>query len=114
MLIEHTFAPRAHKRRIYFGLGTLLFVVLCFAGLFAGYRIGFDRGYAAGDLKHASEELYNRVYDVGDLVTLPDGRKDFDSLIELITTTIEPNSWDDVGGPGSIKEFESNSSFVIA
>jgi hypothetical protein len=30
---------------------------------------------------------------------------DFDSLIDLITTTIEPESWDDVGGPGAIESF---------
>jgi hypothetical protein len=30
---------------------------------------------------------------------------DFDSLIELITTTIAPESWTDVGGPGAIREF---------
>lgn len=30
---------------------------------------------------------------------------DFDSLIELITTTIAPQSWDEVGGPGAIQEF---------
>jgi hypothetical protein len=30
---------------------------------------------------------------------------DFDSLIELITTTLKPDSWDDVGGPGAIDEF---------
>jgi uncharacterized protein DUF1598 len=30
---------------------------------------------------------------------------DFDTLIELITTTIEPDSWDEVGGPGTIHEF---------
>ncbi|MGE0609386.1 MAG: DUF1598 domain-containing protein [Pirellulales bacterium] len=30
---------------------------------------------------------------------------DFDSLIELITSTIEPQSWDEVGGPGTIEEF---------
>ncbi|MFH1267839.1 MAG: DUF1598 domain-containing protein, partial [Planctomycetota bacterium] len=30
---------------------------------------------------------------------------DFDSLIELITTTVAPESWDDVGGPGSIAPF---------
>ena len=30
---------------------------------------------------------------------------DFDSLINLITTTVEPDSWDDVGGPGTIVEF---------
>jgi hypothetical protein len=31
---------------------------------------------------------------------------DFDPLIELITTTISPTSWDEVGGPGSIDGFE--------
>ena len=30
---------------------------------------------------------------------------DFDSLIELIVTTVAPDSWDEVGGPGSIVEF---------
>jgi hypothetical protein len=30
---------------------------------------------------------------------------DFDSLIELITGTLKPDSWDDVGGPGAIDEF---------
>jgi hypothetical protein len=30
---------------------------------------------------------------------------DFDSLIELITSTIAPDSWDEVGGPGAIQEF---------
>lgn len=31
---------------------------------------------------------------------------DFESLIELITSTIEPDSWEEVGGPGAIQEFE--------
>jgi len=35
------------------------------------------------------------------------GMADFDSLIELITTTLKPDSWDDVGGPGAIDEFRS-------
>ncbi len=30
---------------------------------------------------------------------------DFESLIELITTTIAPTTWDEVGGPGSIAPF---------
>ena len=30
---------------------------------------------------------------------------DFDSLIELITTTVAPTSWDIVGGPGAISAF---------
>ncbi|MEE2685352.1 MAG: hypothetical protein VYB09_03490 [Planctomycetota bacterium] len=39
---------------------------------------------------------------------------DFDSLIELITTTVEPDSWEDVGGAGTIKEFAGNLSLVIS
>ena len=31
---------------------------------------------------------------------------DFDSLIDLITSTIAPQSWDDVGGPGSVDGFD--------
>ena len=30
---------------------------------------------------------------------------DFDSLIELVTSTVAPDSWDEVGGNGAIKEF---------
>lgn len=38
---------------------------------------------------------------------------DFDSLIELITTTVDPDSWDDVGGGGSINEYSTNHVLVI-
>ncbi len=31
---------------------------------------------------------------------------DFDALIDLITATIAPTSWDTVGGPGSVQPFE--------
>lgn len=30
---------------------------------------------------------------------------DFDTLIDLITSTVQPTSWDEVGGPGSIAPF---------
>jgi len=33
---------------------------------------------------------------------------EFDPLIQLIQTTIKPNSWEDVGGPGTIDQFETN------
>ncbi len=39
---------------------------------------------------------------------------DFDELIELITTTVAPTSWDEVGGPGSIREFQTNLSLVVS
>ncbi len=39
---------------------------------------------------------------------------DFDSLIDLITSTVKPTTWDDVGGPGSIAPFETNLSLVVS
>jgi hypothetical protein len=39
---------------------------------------------------------------------------DFDELIELIQDTISPDEWHEVGGPGSIAEFETNLSLVIS
>ena len=42
------------------------------------------------------------------------GGPDFDTLIELVTTTIEPQSWSEVGGNGNIEGFPSNLSLVIS
>jgi general secretion pathway protein D len=39
---------------------------------------------------------------------------DFDSLLELITTTIAPQSWQEVGGPGAISGYENNLSLVVS
>lgn len=39
---------------------------------------------------------------------------DFDTLIDLITTTVKPQTWDEVGGPGSITQFSNNLSLVIS
>jgi general secretion pathway protein D len=39
---------------------------------------------------------------------------DFDSLIDLITTTIAPTTWDTVGGPGSVAPFETNLTLVVS
>ncbi len=39
---------------------------------------------------------------------------DFDTLIDLITSTIAPDSWTDVGGSGAIEPFPTNLSLVIS
>ena len=39
---------------------------------------------------------------------------DFDSLIDLIVQTIQPDSWDANGGPGSVTRFQNNLSLVIS
>ncbi len=39
---------------------------------------------------------------------------DFDSLIELIQKTVDPNTWEANAGPGSIAPFETNLSLVVS
>lgn len=56
--------------------------------------------------------LQVRVYDVDDLYptrTAAGNEIDypFDTLIELITSSVEASSWSEVGGTGAIQEFES-------
>ena len=50
--------------------------------------------------------LITKVYDVSDLVVCRDEHNvpwdDYDMLIEAITSTVKPTSWDCVGGPASM------------
>src|SRR4029079_14123547 len=39
---------------------------------------------------------------------------DFDSLTELLTSTIAPQMWQEVGGPGAISGYENNLSLVVS
>lgn len=41
------------------------------------------------------------------------GQPDFDSIKHLIVSTIEPESWDEAGGPGSMTQYEPTLSLVI-
>lgn len=65
----------------------------------------------------AEAHLDTRVYPVRDLVLIEFERTvdaDFDSLIEMITSTIQPDSWDEVGGPGAIAPELGSLSLVIS
>jgi hypothetical protein len=64
--------------------------------------------------EEAESRLTTKIYPVRDLVYGPISDGDYDSLIEVITTTIAPQSWDEVGGPGSIGVFDNASSLVIS
>lgn len=59
--------------------------------------------------EEAEGNLITSIYDVVDLISVGDNirpdRFDYDSLIELITSTVSPDCWDEVGGPGSISGF---------
>ncbi len=50
---------------------------------------------------------------VGRLATSVVPQRDFDSLIETITSTVEPTTWDEVGGPGSIRSFDATTGMLI-
>lgn len=58
----------------------------------------------------ADAELVTRTYPVADLTP----GNDYDSLIEVITTTVLPQSWDEVGGPGAISNVMAAKSLVIS
>jgi len=101
------------------------------------FRLGYTvegRSIRVTTPENVETTLYVRVYSVGDLLTPAVGetsrgkdqaadanagplpqkpRHDFRSLIALITGTVEPLSWDGVGGPGRIEPFEARSSLVI-
>jgi hypothetical protein len=69
----------------------------------------------------ADNLLQVRVYPVGDVLDCESGKQgvnasscDFDSLIDVITTTVAPTTWDDVGGPSSVGSYESALALVIA
>lgn len=69
----------------------------------------------------AESDLETRLYPVLDLVALEGntvdeaarGEHDYDTLIESITTTVEPDSWDEVGGPGTIADIPNAAALVI-
>jgi len=71
-------------------------------------------------------QLITRVYPVLDLATdhdsTPTNRSpgsdaifgDYDSLIEVITSTLKPDSWDDVGGPGGVDLLPNAAALVVS
>lgn len=64
----------------------------------------------------AKTKTVTRVYPVADLVFVETSdayEADFDSLIEVITSTVSPASWDSNGGAGSIAPFLPSGALVI-
>jgi hypothetical protein len=106
------------KKWTRFSVLTLLLAMLFVGGMLAGYRVGFERGYSAGEFQRQREMPVAKVYDVADLVLpSPDASPDladYSSLIDLITSTIAPESWNSVGGSGSCEAFPTNLSLVVS
>ncbi|MCO6045971.1 hypothetical protein NG895_18890 [Aeoliella sp. ICT_H6.2] len=98
-----------------FGIGTLLFLMACTAGYLTGFRFGVEEKQE----QVRQQTVSTRIYDVGDLVSLdPDAQvslADFDSLVDLIVSTVASDSWVENGGPaGEIRPFPKNKSLVVS
>jgi hypothetical protein len=61
----------------------------------------------------AESELVTRTYPVGDLID-DDPNKAYENLIEVITSTVRPTTWDEVGGPGNIQQMPKSKSLVVS
>lgn len=68
----------------------------------------------------AQDHLETCVYLVGDLVLPPNSTEEtqldqgFDTLINVIKSTVKPTTWDSSGGAGSIVPFWNNLSIVVS
>jgi hypothetical protein len=94
--------PNTSRPRLQFAIRSLLFVVLCVAGFFAGFRVGYDRGAE----KRRSEDFSTKVYSVSDFTSA-------DEMISTIIRTIDMESWQDVGGPGKIQGAPDDPASVV-
>ena len=58
-----------------------------------------------------------RIYDVADLVSVksnsPTTAFDFEPVVELLKFAVSPDTREDVGGPGVVKEFETDGTAVL-
>jgi len=80
---------------------------------------GFIPGLSGGGPPVSGQPQGNMGFGPGGGIGGPGGfgggvQPDFDQLIELITTTVEPESWEELGGPGSIAPFSTNLSLVVS
>lgn len=103
------------RRRLRFGVGTLLFLMLCLGGYLTGYRWGaHDK-----QVKIVMGNVYTQVYDVADLIYLdPKANSkfaNFDPLIDTVVSTIDTKIWVENGGPeAEIRPFPTNMPLVIS
>jgi hypothetical protein len=88
----------------------LLLLVVPIAACIA-YRVGVDAGFQQALRSHRSK-MCVEIYSVADLVVKPNGQQDFTPVIGILSS-INPESWDAVGGRGCVSEIPASCSLVI-
>jgi hypothetical protein len=103
-----------------FSLKTLLLLALMIALCLGAFQYGRQVGFAAGDRSGFAAGLiakpYLVVYPVGNIV----GRESVDaqraacqSLIDEIIAKVQPQSWEQAGGPGRIAYDPRQDSLIV-
>ena len=64
---------------------------------------GLGGGGEAGGLRAGAIQHLTQLEEIPP----SDGRLDYDTLVELITSTIAPDTWEELGGPGSVTRFRN-------
>lgn len=122
--MEETTQPKKKKRWAFrFSLATLLMLVTLTAGYFSGYHMGtsqLELDQQAAQAAKLAALFKLQAYQVGHLFAPIDQldkeitTEDFDGLIEIITSTVEPDTWMVNGiGEGEIQPIPSNKTLVI-
>lgn len=129
------------RRWLRISLRSMFFLILCLAGTFAGYRAGHRSGYHDGsqlirvmypvaDLVLPLEPVAPRAATVGGPaplqavsakspappfapIGLRSGSADFESLIDLMTVHIQPETWEQNGGKAFMRPVEAHLSLVV-
>jgi hypothetical protein len=111
--------PTTPQRRFRFSILTLLLLILGIGLLLGVFRAGYLLGFARGAREVKPAIVYAVTYDVSDLVNPSKGSNgeaatDYSGLIKLVTTTVEPHSWQSAGGHCDIAPYSTNLSLVIS
>jgi len=99
------------RRLVQFRISTLLWLLTVIAVGIGSYRKGLDEQLA----RQRQGALYIKAYPVKDLVLGPGMTKpDFETLIEILTTTISPQKWATTGGEGHISGYDNAGLIVVS
>jgi hypothetical protein len=66
-----------------------------------------DEALVVTTVEEAQVASLTRVYDVAGLVSGPDEQLGYDELVKMITTTVRPDSWEVLGGAGTIAPYQA-------